>query len=78
MTDNKMTFEVMEYIVWVVEIAANEFFNGDKTTAYNALKSSKLWNLYVEHYDVTHTLGVDYILDEMREFFWKNGVPTSC
>ena len=34
MANQKMTLEMMEYVVWVIEIAANEFFNGDKTLAY--------------------------------------------
>jgi hypothetical protein len=74
MVKQKMTFEIMEYVVWVVEIAAKEFFNGDKTTAYDTLKNTDLWDLYVDHYDVTHTLGAEYILEEMREYFVKNGV----
>lgn len=78
MSDSKMSFEIMEYIVWVIEIAANKFFDGDKTVAYDTLKNSELWDLYVEHYDVTHTLGAEYILDEMHEYFEKNGVPVSC
>ncbi|MCL2053109.1 MAG: DUF3791 domain-containing protein [Oscillospiraceae bacterium] len=73
-----MSFEVMEYVVWVIEIAAREFFDGDKTTAYDTLKNSGLWALYTEHYDTTHTLGSEYILDEMREYFVENGVSFSC
>lgn len=78
MSAYKMSFETMEYVVWVIEIAANEFFGGDKTVAYDTLKNSKLWSLYTKHYDVTHTLGADCILDEMREYFAKNEVNTSC
>lgn len=78
MTVDKMTFEMMEYVVWVIEIAAGEFFNGNKTVAYDTIKNSTLWNLYTEHYDVTHTLGADCILDEMREYFIKNGMIVSC
>ena len=68
----------MEYVVWVVEIAAEKFFGGDKTLAYDTLKNSQLWALYVDHYDVTHTLGAEYILDEMQEYFEKNGVQVLC
>jgi len=78
MAGNKMNLEVMEYVVWVIEIAAREFFGGDKTIAYQTLKNSKLWNLYTAHHEVTHTLGSNYILDEMREYFAENGVKTSC
>lgn len=73
MPNTGMSFDVMEYVVWVIEIAANEFFGGDKTVAYDTLKNSELWKLYTEHYDVTHTLGAEYVLGEMREYFEKNG-----
>lgn len=78
MSTEKMTFDVMEYIVWVIEIAANEFFDCDKTIAYDVLKNSELWKLYTEHYDVTHTLGADCILDEMRAYFIEHEVIVSC
>ena len=73
-----ISVEIMEYLVWVIELAAGEFFNGDKTLAYEAMKKSKLWNIYIDHYDLTHTLGAEYLLDEMREYFVKNGVEISC
>ncbi|MCL2637191.1 MAG: DUF3791 domain-containing protein [Oscillospiraceae bacterium] len=78
MSTNKMTSEVMEYVVWVIEIAAREFFNGDKTITYDVLKNSNLWDLYTEHYETTHTLGSEYILNEIREYFVKNEVKFSC
>jgi hypothetical protein len=78
MAKQKMTLEIMEYVVWVIEIAAREFFNNDKTVAYDTLKNCELWNLYVDHYDTTHTLGAEYILDEMRAYFVKKGIHFSC
>ena len=78
MAEQKMSHEVMEYMVWVVEIAAREFFKKDKTSAYDALKKSGIWDLYVEHYDVTHTLGAEYLLEEMRESFLSTGVELPC
>lgn len=74
MADRKMSLETMEYMVWVIDIAAKEFFKGDKTAAYNAMKDSGIWNLYVETYDTTHTLGKEYITDEIKEYFTKRGV----
>jgi hypothetical protein len=78
MIKQKMSFEIMEYVVWVIEIASREFFNGDKTAAYDTLKNSGLWPLYIDHYDTTHTLGAEYILDEIRDYFVKNGVKLPC
>jgi hypothetical protein len=69
-----MSEENMEFIVWIIEVAATEFFGGDKTKAYNTLKNSKLWDLYVSHYDVSHTLGRGELAREMKEFFIGNGV----
>lgn len=73
-----MNFEIMEYMVWVIEIASTELFNNDKTAAYDALKNSGLWDIYVEFYDVTHTLGAEYILDEIREYLPAHGVALPC
>ena len=78
MANQEMSFDIMEYMVWVVEIASAEFFNKDKTAAYDALKSSGLWDIYVEHYDVTHTLGAEYLLDEMRKHFPVDGAARQC
>lgn len=74
MAVNGMTLEVMEYMVWVVEITAAEFFKSDKTAAYDALKNSGLWDIYVEHYETTHTLGREYLINEIKEYFIKKGV----
>ena len=78
MNKNKMTFEIMEFMVWIIEIVSAEFFGGDKTAAYNAMKNSGIWDIYVETYDVTHSLGKEYLMDEMREYFVNKGVNLSC
>jgi len=59
--------EIMEYLVWVIELTADEFFDGNKTLAYRTLKDQGIWDMYVQNYDVTHTLGAGYIVDEIRE-----------
>ena len=78
MSEQKMSYEVMEYMVWMVEIAAREFFNRDKTDAYDALKKSGLWDLYVDNYDVTNTHSAENLLAEMRESFTTNEVMLPC
>ncbi|MCL1903165.1 MAG: DUF3791 domain-containing protein [Oscillospiraceae bacterium] len=75
MPSGKMTLEIMEYVVWVIEITARKFFGGDKTTAYETLKNGRLWDLYTVHYEVTHTLGMEYLLDEIREYLDENAIP---
>jgi len=34
MIKQNISADIMEYMVWVVELAAGEFFGGDKTLAY--------------------------------------------
>jgi hypothetical protein len=59
-----------------VEIVAAKFFGGDKMAAYDTLRQNKIWSLYVENYDTTHTLGADYILDEVGQVLRAHG--TGC
>jgi len=67
MTGYKINTEIMEYMVWVIELTANEFFNGNKTLTYNTLKGLGIWDLFVQNYDITHTLGASYVMDEINE-----------
>jgi len=74
MAAQNINMEIMEYMVWVVEIVSMEFFGNDKTAAYQALKNSGLWDIYVNHYDATHTLGREYLLEEIKEYFTEHEV----
>jgi len=65
--------DIMEYMVWVVELTSENFFDGDKTLAYRTLKDQGVWDLYVQNYDVTHTLGAGYVIDEIREILLAKG-----
>ena len=78
MQTQTMNFNVMEYMVWIIEVTAAEFFNGNKTLAYETLKTSGLYQLYVDSYETTHTLGREYVVEEIREYFNANGVDTAC
>ena len=73
-----INMEIMEYLVWLIEITAAEFFNGDKTAAYEAMKNSGLYQIYTDSYETTHTLGREYLLDEIKQYFTANGVDTMC
>jgi len=66
--------ETTEFIIWVIEIAAREFFDNDKTIAYNVLKDTGILNTYADTYDVTHTLSATYITDEIRNILKSKGV----
>lgn len=74
MAQQSINVDIMEYMVWVIEIVASEFFKDDKTVAYSTLMASKLWDIYVNHYDTTHTLSREYLIDEVREYFTNHGV----
>ena len=67
MTDHKIKTEIMEYLVWIIELASNEYFNGNKTLTYNTLKNTGIWDLFIQNYEVTHTMGANYVMDEIRE-----------
>ena len=67
MTSHKISTEIMEYLVWIIELASNEYFNGNKTQTYNTLKNTGIWDLFVQNYEVTHTMGANYVMDEIRE-----------
>ena len=73
-----ISFEVMEYMVWLIEIVANKFFEQNKNLAYNTLKECGLWDIYVDHYETSHTLGKESILDEIHEYFMKHEVNILC
>ena len=73
MAGQSINADIMDYMVWVVELAAGEFWSGDKTLAYNTLKNHGVWDLYVQNYDVTHSLGASYVVDEIREILLAKG-----
>ena len=69
-----ITTEIMEYMVWVVELVAHEFFNGDKSYSYNVLNEQGIWNLYIDNYDITHSLSANNIICEIREILTSKEV----
>jgi len=72
-----MTLEVMEYMVWVIEVTASELFGGDKTAAYRSLKESGLWDIYTVNYETTHALGREFLIDEITAYFIEHGIKIS-
>ena len=74
MTKEIISFSIMEFMVWVVEVTAIEFFNGDKTLAYNSLKETGVWDIYIDHYDTTHSLSKEIIIKEVSDYFIEYGV----
>jgi len=69
-----MNREVAEFMVFVVEQVANRFYAGDHATAYLAMKSSGVWRFFIDTYDTSHTVGVDYLLEDVQKWFDKSEV----
>jgi len=56
-----------EFMIFIIECASQRFFSGDKSSAYSALLESGIWSWYVDNYETTHTLGVEVLMDEVKE-----------
>ena len=67
MVNQDITSDVMEYMVWVVELVADEFFDGDKSHTYKVLTEQGIWDLYIQSYESTHSLGASVIIAEISE-----------
>jgi len=78
MANSNISFEIMEYMVWLIEIVADEFFEKNKNAAYSTLVECGLWDIYVDNYDTTHSLGKEFIINEIHEYFLEHEVITLC
>ena len=74
MAEKNNDLAVVEFMIWITEIVARKFFENDKTLAYNTLKDTKIWDMYVNTYDVTHTLSCNYILNEIYSILVSKGI----
>jgi len=61
-------------MVFVVEQVAGRFFSGDQAKAYLIMRESGLWDFFSDTYDSSHTLGVDYLMQDAENWFTKHGV----
>jgi len=62
-----MSIEIKDFLVYVIELCADKFFNGDKSLAYSVLKKHDLLDFYKDTYEASHTLSSGYILEEIGE-----------
>jgi hypothetical protein len=69
-----MSREVAEFMVFVVEQIARRFFNGDRALAYESMQSSGLWTFFSNTYSTSHSLSVDYLMDDAQRWFDKKGI----
>jgi hypothetical protein len=68
-----MDREVKDFLVFLIEICAREFFCGDKSSTYDVLRKYNILDFYRDTYDVSHTLSSGYIIDEIKEQLTKSG-----
>lgn len=69
-----MNKEVADFMVFIVEQVANRFFASDQAAAYIAMKDSGLWDFFSDTYDTSHSLGVEYLMDDAEKWLKKSGV----
>ncbi|MDR2923610.1 MAG: DUF3791 domain-containing protein [Treponema sp.] len=69
-----MSQAVKDFLVYVIELCAENYFDGNKTAAYNQLKNTNQLSFYRETYDTSHTLSSGYILEEIKEKFTEYGI----
>jgi hypothetical protein len=69
-----MSKETKDFIVFLINIVAEEFFSGRKDIAYARLEKAGLLSFYSDTFETSHTLGKEYILNEVREKFKQAGV----
>ena len=67
MIKQSINIDIMEYMVWVVELVADRFFDGNKTATFNVLKETGIWDAYIQNYDITHSLGANTIINEIHD-----------
>jgi hypothetical protein len=63
----------MEFLVYIIELAAVRHFDGDRVAAYQALDCSNVLDYYAETYEVSHTLSSSYLSDEIGEMLSQHG-----
>ena len=72
-----ITDEIAKFMVRVVEIAATEFYGGDRALTFKELNDQKVWHHFVEKYEDKCTLGAEAIADEIGAMLEKERPPES-
>ena len=72
-----ITDAIAKFMVWVVEIAAIEFYEGDRKQAFKELNDLKIWHHFVEKYEEKNMLGAEAIADEIGAMLGKEKPPLS-
>lgn len=69
-----MDKKVADFMIFTVEQVANRFFDSDQQTAYLAMRKSGLWEFFSDTYETSHTVGVEYLMQDAEEWLTRSGV----
>lgn len=73
-TDREMTYDELEFATWCIGNIAKDLSLDDREV-YQRLKSSDILNGYiVAAYDVLHTFGKKYLLEDITSLMKERGV----
>jgi hypothetical protein len=61
----------LDFLIFVIELAADNFFGGKKKVAYLSLLNNGILDFYAKTYDTSHTLSESYLLNELSEKIGK-------
>lgn len=69
-----MNAESFPFVVYLIHACANRWGSTPKNV-YRKLKTTGCIDQYlIPHYDILHTQGTDYIVDDIREYLNVRGV----
>ena len=69
-----MSKKVADWIIWIIDIISDDMCDGDKTKGYLLLKQNGIIDWYTQNYETTHSLGKEYLIDEVKGIVAKGGV----
>jgi hypothetical protein len=68
-----MDKKVADFMIFITEKIAQRFCNGDSAQAYDLMQATGFWRFLVETYGTSHTLSVEYLLEDAAEWFSRSG-----
>jgi len=72
-----ITDRIAEFMVWLIELVAIEFYEGDRALAFKDLNDLKIWHHFVEKYEEKCSLNAEAITDEIGLMLGKKRPPFS-
>ena len=66
-----ITEEIAGFMVRIIEIAAAEFYDGDRHAAFIELNEHKVWHHFAEKYEAKCGSGDESLAEEIREMLGK-------